>query len=145
MKKLLGTAIYDKLAAADGGIEVNEEGQVTALRVFVKIDEEWNELLTESERESLTFDIQALKSLPQLTYFALGGTGVTGDIQALKSLPQLTNFDLSNTGVTGDIQALKSLPQLTTFHLNNTGVTWDKDAFHAHRASAGLKKCRVYM
>ena len=168
LKKLLGTAIYDKLAAADGGIEVNEEGQVTALRVFVKIDEEWNELLTESERESLTFDIQALKSLPQLTYFALGGTGVTGDIQALKSLPQLTNFDLSNTGVTGDIQALKSLPQLTgfylyntgvtgdiqalkslpqltTFHLNNTGVTGDKDAFHAHRASAGLKKCRVYM
>ncbi len=185
LKKLLGTAIYDKLAATDKGIEVNEEGHVTALRVW----DGYNWLLTESERKSLTFDIQALKSLrqlaefylnstgvngdiqalkslpqltlfylyntgvtgdiqalkslPQLTEFYLSNTGVTGDIQALKSLPQLTEFDLINSGVTGDIQALKSLPQLTTFWLNHTGVTGDKDAFHAHRASAGLKECDV--
>jgi len=34
---------------------------------------------------------------------------------------------------------------LTEFSLESTGVFGDKEAFHDHRKTHGLKKCRVCM
>ena len=77
LKKLLGNTIYDTMASSDGGIVVDEDGCVAALRVYTYS----MYILDSSERDSLIFDIQALKFLPRLTEFDLRGTGVTGYIE----------------------------------------------------------------
>ena len=110
LKKIIGLPIYNKLIAYGG---VDADGNV------VKIT---NIILTSSQENQLTFDIDHLKSLQNLTEINLGGTGVSGDIAHLKSLPNLTKINLGGTGVTGNIEHLKSLPNLTEIYLYNTSV-----------------------
>jgi len=106
VKKLLGNTIYDTMAASDGGIDVDEDGCVTALRVY----NHRMYILDSSERASLTFDIQALKFIPRLAEFDLRGTGVTGDLHTLDTpIYQLTHFgtNINDNGVAEDTYALE--------------------------------------
>ena len=119
LKKIIGLSIYNKLIK-NGGIMLDGDGNVVEFRVFYK---HCNDLLGYYEGKQLKFDIEHLKSHPNLTFINLYNTGVSGDIAHLKSLPKLTVIDLSRTGVMGDIAHLKSLPNLTAIDLSNTGVT----------------------
>ena len=116
---LIGTKIYYKLRENEG-IVLDGDGRVVEFRVFDKDD---NNLLEDGERKQLTFDIEKLKSLRNLTTVYLDETGVTGDIEHLKTLPNLTEIYFNKTGVTGNIENLKSLSNLTEIGLHETGVT----------------------
>ena len=118
---LIGTKIYYKLRENEG-IVLDGDGRVVEFRVF---DKDNNNLLKDIERKQLTFDIEKLKSLPNLTTVDLDETGVTGDIEHLKTLTNLTEIGLHETGVTGNIKHLKTLLNLTFINLSNTIVTGD--------------------
>ena len=93
----------------------------------------------------VTGNIEHLKSLQNLTRIYLDNTGVTGDIEHLKLLQKLTKIYLKNTGVTGNIEHLQSLQNLTIINLYDTSVTGDEEAFHEYRESEGLPYCDIYL
>ena len=153
LKKIIGLSIYNKLIGYE-----EDDVNVMEFRVW-KQGEGW--ILNHAELRELTFDIDHLKSLPNLTVIDLENTGVSGNIAHLKSLLNLTRIFLYNTGVSGNIAHLKSLPKLSEIGFNNTGVSGniehlkslpklnmiyldgtdvsgDKEAFVNNRKSAGL-------
>ena len=76
LKHIIGFYIYNKLIK-NGGIVLDGDGHVVKILV---------DTLSFEERRELTFDIEHLESLQNLTEIWLGGTGVSGDIEHLKSL-----------------------------------------------------------
>ena len=163
-KRVLSIPIYKKLVEKGGIKKVN--GYITKVCVWDDDQELQQELLDDTERMSLTFEIQVLHVLQNLTQIDLGGTGVKGDIQVLHGLQHLTEFNFDNTGVFGNIQVLHGLQHLTEFVLmdtnvfgniqvlqglqnltffdvDDTDVSGDEEAFHEYRKSHGLKVCRV--
>ena len=134
LKHIIGFYIYNKLIK-NGGIVLDGDGHVVKILIGA---------LSFEERRELTFDIEHLESLQNLTYIDLDSTGVSGNIEHLKSLQNLTNIQLFNTGVTGNIKHLESLPILKMIALRDTGVSGDTEAFHEYRNSAGLEDCYIY-
>ena len=146
LKALIGSKIYYKLLE-NGGIVLDDDGCVVEFRIQTGVSASEFQLSYNLRRE-LTFDMEKIKSLSNLTKIDLNGTRVTGNIAHLESLrklsvikltgkrvtgniaylkllPNLTKIDLSSTGVTGNIAYLKSLPNLTNIGLWKTGVTGD--------------------
>ena len=116
LKHIIGFDIYNKLIK-NGGIVLDGDGHVVEILVSTTLS-------FEERREQLTFDIEHLKSLQNLTYINLIGTvHVSGNIVHLKSLQNLTAIYLRFTGVTGNIVHLKSLQKLTVISLSYSGVT----------------------
>jgi hypothetical protein len=140
LKRALPTDIYQKLMAG-GGIIKDSRRHITNVSVY---DDDVEQLLDDTERQSLHFDIQFLPTnltkldlydtiafgniqdlSTNLTEIDLSSTVVTGDIQFLQDLPNLTWFDFYKTGVFGDIHVLRGLQHLVKFDLCKTGVTGD--------------------
>ena len=130
LKKIIGLSIYNKLIGYE-----EDDRNVMEFRVW-KQGEGW--ILNHAELRELTFDIDHLKSLPNLTVIDLENTGVSGNIAHLKSLLNLTRIFLYNTGVSGNIAHLKSLPKLNMIYLDGTDVSGDKEAFVNYRKISGL-------
>ena len=69
LKKIIGLSIYKKIKNKKGGIIVDHDGNVVKIKSFA---------LSSVENKQLDFEIEHLKSLPNLTGIYLVSTGVTG-------------------------------------------------------------------